>query len=128
MENRYCERKSLSFKIELSAHELKTLGGKTLDISLGGLSVDLKGVVKLNIGELVEVVFPIKCGNETCEFKAKAEVVHLNGDRLGLKFQRIDSCVVQKLRRILFGYATLTQRAVLDQGFCKTNKRLAIGM
>ena len=114
MEDRYNQRKALSLEIMLSVRELGLMSGTTRNVSLGGMSVDI-GRISLEKNQLVDIVFPVNCGDESRQCKAKAMVAHSSLGNIGLMFSELDSNVTQMLRKLLFGYATVSQRAYLAQ-------------
>ena len=114
VEDRYNQRKALSLDIMLSVRDLGLMSGKTRNVSLGGMSVDI-GRISLEKDRLVDIVFPVNCGDESRQCKARAVVAHSSLGDIGLMFSELDSNVTQMLRKLLFGYATVSQRTYLAQ-------------
>ncbi|USF86346.1 PilZ domain-containing protein [Candidatus Endoriftia persephone] len=110
MEHRCNQRKPMSINVVLNYRNLGLVTGRTRNLSLGGMFIDI-GVIKLSRNAVVELSFPVACGSGTQQCKAKALVVHHGSDGVGLMFCEMDSKVRQMLRMVLFGYATVSQRA-----------------
>jgi hypothetical protein len=73
------------------------------------------------INTIVEVSFPVEACGGTSQCRAKAMVVHQQSGCLGLMFSELDSSVRQMLRKMLYGYATVAERAYLYQGHKATH-------
>jgi len=73
------------------------------------------GETPLGLNTIIDISFPVICGDESRDCKAKAYVVHQQSGSLGLMFSEIDSDVRQILRKLLYGYATVAERAYLAQ-------------
>ncbi len=73
------------------------------------------GETSLGLNTIIDISFPVICGEESRKCSAKAYVVHQQSGSLGLMFSEIDSDVRQMLRKLLFGYATVAERAFLSQ-------------
>ena len=73
------------------------------------------GETSLGLNTIIDISFPVICGEESRKCRAKAYVVHQQSGSLGLMFSEIDSDVRQMLRKLLFGYATVAERAFLSQ-------------
>jgi len=114
MEKRFNQRKPFAIRIKLDVPNKGLMDASTLDMSLGGMSVDL-GLILLAQNEIVNVTFLVDCGDEARQCMAKAVVAHNQLGRIGLTFRDLDSKVKQMLRKELFGYATVSQRAYLAQ-------------
>jgi hypothetical protein len=114
MEHRCDHRKLLSLEIVLNDHDVGELRGKTRNVSLSGMLVDI-GETPMRLNTIIDISFPVVCGEEYRSCKAKAFVVHQQSGSLGLMFSEIDSDVRQMLRKLLFGYATVSERAFLTQ-------------
>lgn len=124
MNQRYDQRKPLSLAITLAVAGKGALSGKTTDISLGGMAVDVAGA-SLNPFDCVDVIFDVDCGDQVRECKASAVVMHSRKGRSGLAFSELDSNVKQMLRKLLFGYATVSQRAYLAQSQVERSSALS---
>jgi hypothetical protein len=119
MEHRCDHRKLLTLEIVLNDRDVGEIRGKTRNVSLSGMLVDI-GETPMRLNTIIDISFPVVCGKESRDCKAKAFVVHMQAGSLGLMFSEIDSDVRQMLRKLLYGYATLTERAYLSQRQQKT--------
>ncbi|MCG7985542.1 MAG: PilZ domain-containing protein [Candidatus Thiodiazotropha lotti] len=119
MEHRCDHRKLLSCEITIKDRNLGKLKGKVRNISLSGMLVDI-GEDSQQINTIVEVSFPVEACGGTSQCRAKAMVVHQQSGCLGLMFSELDSSVRQMLRKALYGYATVAERAYLYQGYKTT--------
>lgn len=113
MEHRCDHRKLLPLEIVISDRNHGKIRGRTRNVSLSGMLVDI-GETPLHLNTIIEISFPVVCGDESRVCMAKAYVVHQQSGSLGLMFSEIDSDVRQMLRKLLFGYATVTERAYLS--------------
>jgi hypothetical protein len=120
MEHRCDHRKLLSCEITIKDRKLGKLKGKVRNISLSGMLVDI-GEDSQQINTIVEVSFPVEACGGTSHCRAKAMVVHQQSGCLGLMFSELDSSVRQMLRKMLYGYATVAERAYLYQGHKATH-------
>ena len=125
MEHRCDHRKLLSLEIVLNDRDHGELRGKTRNVSLSGMLVDI-GETPMRLNAIVNISFPVVCGEESRNCQAKAFVVHQQAGSLGLMFSEIDSDVRQMLRKLLYGYATVTERAVFAQHQHKTSTSRAV--
>jgi c-di-GMP-binding flagellar brake protein YcgR len=114
MNQRYEQRKSLSLDITIAVEGKGKLSGRTMDISLGGMAVDI-GRDWLEPCDCVDIIFNVDCGEQVRQCRASAVVMHSRVGYSGLAFSELDSTVKQMLRKRLFGYATVSQRAYLAQ-------------
>jgi hypothetical protein len=78
------------------------------------------GETPMRLNTIIDISFPVVCGKESRDCKTKAFVVHQQAGSLGLMFSEIDSDIRQMLRKLLYGYATLSERAYLSQRQQKT--------
>lgn len=117
MESRYSKRRPMSMDIVISASQLGMLDAKTLDVSMGGMFVETNDSNSFKENELVDIWFYINCDNKPCRCEAKAIIVHMRDRQIGLKFKYLDGALKQKLRKVLYGYATVSQRAYMRQVF-----------
>jgi c-di-GMP-binding flagellar brake protein YcgR len=115
MEHRCDHRKLISCEITIKDRKLGKLKGKVRNISLSGMLVDV-GEDSQQINTIVEVSFPVEACGGTSQCRAKAMVVHQQSGCLGLMFSELDSSIRQMLRKMLYGYATVAERAYLYQG------------
>lgn len=114
MEHRCDNRKLLTLEIVLNDRNLGKIKGRTRNVSLSGMLIDI-GETSLGMNTIVDVSFPVVCGDESRKCSAKAYVVHQQPGSLGLMFSEVDSDVRQMLRKLLFGYATVAERTFLSQ-------------
>jgi hypothetical protein len=113
MEHRCDHRKLLTLEIVLNDRHTGEILARTRNVSLSGMLVDI-GKCPVALDTIVEVSFPVGCGELSRDCTAKALVVHQNNGRIGLMFSEADTNVRQILRKLLYGYATPAQRAHLD--------------
>ena len=116
MEHRCDHRKLLSCEIIINDRNLGRLKGKIRNISLSGMLVDI-GDSSQQMNRIIEVSFPVDACGGTSQCRAKAMVVHQQSGCLGLMFSELDAGVRQMLRKMLYGYATVAERAYLYQGY-----------
>jgi hypothetical protein len=114
MEHRCDHRKLLSLEIVINDRHHGKIKGRTRNVSLSGMLIDV-GETSLGLNTIIDISFPVICGEESRKCRAKAYVVHQQSGSLGLMFSEIDSDVRQMLRKLLFGYATVAERAFLSQ-------------
>jgi hypothetical protein len=119
MEHRCDHRKLLTLEIVLNDRDVGEIRGKTRNVSLSGMLVDI-GETPMRLNTIIDISFPVVCGKESRDCKTKAFVVHQQAGSLGLMFSEIDSDIRQMLRKLLYGYATLSERAYLSQRQQKT--------
>ena len=110
MEHRCDHRKLLTLEIVINDRQQGKIRGKTRNVSLSGMLVDLSET-PLILNSIIDISFPVDCGDESRECSAKAFVVHQQAGSVGLMFSEVDSGVRQMLRKMIFGYATVTERA-----------------
>jgi hypothetical protein len=114
MEHRCDHRKLLTLEIVLNDRNTGEIRGKTRNVSLSGMLVEItENPMRLNT--IIDIAFPVECGESIRACTAKAFVVHQQAGSVGLMFSEIDSDVRQMLRKLLYGYATLSERAYLSQ-------------
>ncbi len=113
MEHRCDHRKLLTLDILIKDSHTREISGRTRNISLSGMLVDL-GETPVELDTIVEVSFPVVCGKLSKDCNAKALVVHQQSGRVGLMFSELDTHVRQMLRKLIYGYATPAERAHLD--------------
>jgi hypothetical protein len=114
MEHRCDHRKLLTQEIVLNDRNLGEIKGRTRNISLSGMLVDI-GDAPMSLNTIIEISFPVECGQLSRQCTVKAFVVHKQCGSVGLLFSEIDSDVRQMLRKLLYGYATVSERAHLSQ-------------
>ena len=113
MEHRCDHRKLLTLDILIKDRHTGVLKGRTRNVSLSGMLIDFYET-PTELDSIVEISFPVVCGELTRDCKAKAFVVHQQSGSVGLMFSEIDTNVRQMLRKLLFGYATPAERAHID--------------
>lgn len=123
MEHRRDHRKLLSFEIIINDRNRNKLHGKIRNISLSGMLVDI-GDNTHHLNTIVEVTFPVETGGDQRQCRAKALIVHQQSGCLGLMFSELDAGVRQMLRKMLYGYATVAERAYLYHGYSDTSHSL----
>ncbi|MCU7871189.1 MAG: PilZ domain-containing protein [Candidatus Thiodiazotropha sp. (ex Lucinoma borealis)] len=123
MEHRRDHRKLLSLEIVINDRNLGRLNGKIRNISLSGMLVDI-GDSSQQLNTIVDVSFPVEACGGTNQCQAKAYVVHQQSGCLGLMFSELDAGVRQMLRKMLYGYATVAERAYMYQGYSGTSHTL----
>ncbi|MGD9169207.1 MAG: PilZ domain-containing protein [Candidatus Thiodiazotropha sp.] len=123
MEHRCDHRKLLSSDIIINDRTLGQLNGKIRNISLSGMLVDL-GDSSHHVNSIVDVSFPLEspCGKNRCQ--TKAFVVHQHSGCLGLMFSELDAGLRQMLRKMLYGYATVAERAYMHTSYSDKSKTL----
>ncbi|MEW7973278.1 MAG: PilZ domain-containing protein [Candidatus Thiodiazotropha endolucinida] len=123
MEHRRDHRKLLSFEIVINDRTYGQLHGKVRNISLSGMLVDI-GDSSHHLNPIVDVSFPVEsCGGKS-QCQAKAFIVHQQSGCLGLMFSELDAGVRQMLRKMLYGYATVAERAYMHTGYSDTSQAL----
>jgi hypothetical protein len=113
MEHRCDHRKVLTLEIIIDDRHSGTIKGKTRNVSLSGMLVDI-GKAPVPLDTIVEVSFPVACGKFSKDCKAKALVIYQRNGKAGLMFSEVDTYVRQMLRKLIYGYATTAERAYLD--------------
>jgi hypothetical protein len=114
MEHRCDHRKLITLEIVLSDCHAGVIQGKTRNVSLSGMLIDIGGT-PIGLNTIIDVSFPVVCDELSQNCKAKAFVVHRQGGSIGLMFSEIDSDVRQMLRKLLYGYATPSERALMSK-------------
>ncbi|MES9831440.1 MAG: PilZ domain-containing protein [Candidatus Thiodiazotropha sp. LLP2] len=126
MEHRCDHRKLISCEIIINDRKLGRMKGKIRNISLSGMLIDI-GESSQQLSTIVEVSFPVKACGGTNQCKTKAMVVHQQSGCLGLMFSELDAKVRQMLRKTLYGYATVAERAYLYQGYSGSSQGMTKG-
>ncbi len=114
MEHRCNHRKLLTLEIVLNDRVAGEIRGKTRNVSLSGMLVDI-GESPLSLNTIIDISFPVVCNGMSRKCTAKAYVVHQQAGSVGLMFSEIDSDIRQMLRKLIYGYATLSERAYQSQ-------------
>lgn len=116
MEHRRDHRKLLSSEIIINDRIIGQLQGRIRNISLSGMLVDI-GDSSQHLNPVVEVTFPLEsCGGDR-QCRTKAFIVHQQSGCLGLMFSEMDAGIRQMLRKMLYGYATVAERAYMHAGY-----------
>jgi hypothetical protein len=121
MEHRRDHRKLLSLEIVINDRNNSKIYGKIRNISLSGMLVDL-GDSSHQLTPIVDVTFPVESCGSRKQCQAKAFIVHQQSGCLGLMFSELDAGVRQMLRKMLYGYATVAERAYLNYGYSDTTQ------
>ncbi|MET0065146.1 MAG: PilZ domain-containing protein [Candidatus Thiodiazotropha sp.] len=116
MEHRCEHRKLIACEITIIDRDLGEIKGRIRNISLSGMLVDL-GDSSLDLNKIIQVSFHMENCADSAECRTKAMVVHQQAGCLGLMFNDLDPGVRQMLRKKLYGYATLSERAYREQGY-----------
>ncbi len=114
MEHRCNHRKLLTLEIVLNDRTAGEIRGKTRNVSLSGMLVDI-GETPLSLNTIIDISFPVECNGMIHNCETKAYVVHQQAGSVGLMFSEIDSDIRQMLRKLIYGYATLSERAYQSQ-------------
>ncbi|MGD8907740.1 MAG: PilZ domain-containing protein [Chromatiales bacterium] len=114
MEHRCDHRKLLTLEIVLNDRDAGEIRGKSRNVSLSGMLVDISDM-SMRLNTIIDISFPVECGESIRACTAKVFVVHQKSGCVGLMFSEIDSDVRQMLRKLLYGYATVSERAYLAQ-------------
>jgi hypothetical protein len=123
MEHRRDHRKLLSCEIVINDRTLGKIHGNIRNISLSGMLVDI-GDSSHHLNAIVDVSFSLESCGAKRECRTKAFVVHQQSGCLGLMFSEIDAGVRQMLRKMLYGYATVAERAYMHTGYSEKPKTL----
>jgi len=73
--------------------------GKTLDISLRGLLLQLTGDWRPEVG--CEVIARVMLDNDDCCIEARGMIVHVEGEHAGIQVTRMDVDSASRLRRMV---------------------------
>jgi hypothetical protein len=124
MEHRRDQRKLLSSDIIINDRIIGQLQGKIRNISLSGMLVDI-GDSSQRLNPVVEVNFHLEACGEHKQCRTKAFIVHQQSGCLGLMFSEMDAGVRQMLRKKLYGYATVAERAYIHSGYSDRSRTLS---
>jgi hypothetical protein len=116
MEHRRDQRKLLSSEIIINDRIVGQLQGRIRNISLSGMLVDI-GDSSQHLNPVVEVTFHLESCGEDKQCRTKAFIVHQQSGCLGMMFSEMDAGVRQMLRKKLYGYATVAERAYMHTGY-----------
>jgi hypothetical protein len=122
MEHRRDHRKLLPSEITINDRILGKLHGKIRNISLSGMLVDI-GDSSQHLNPIVGITFPLElCGGKK-QCQTKAFIVHQQSGCLGLMFSELDAGVRQMLRKVLYGHATVAERAYIQTGYSEMSHK-----
>ncbi|MEE9422788.1 MAG: PilZ domain-containing protein [Gammaproteobacteria bacterium] len=100
VEHRWSNRKDLTLDVDLYYPPLGTLNGKTRNISLEGMYIELEGV-HIPAQSRLEIAFTSKARGTTTEHRLPAYVVHEDKDGIGLMLQHVGYREFDALRFML---------------------------
>lgn len=101
MEHRCAVRKAIVLDVVLSCRTLGLVGGRTRDISMAGMSVDI-GRIQLPVNAMVTCFLLLGSGGPVKSYRTEAMVVHAGRSGVGLMFSQLKSPLQQNLHRVLF--------------------------
>lgn len=101
MEHRCSVRKSLILDVVLNCRSLGLVGGRTRDIGMGGMFVDI-GRIQLPMNALVESCILLESDGQTKPFRTEAMVVHTSRSGVGLMFSDLSPAFHQRLHELVF--------------------------
>ena len=88
VEHRWSSRKEINMDVNLYYPPVGMINGKTRNISLEGMFVDLKGI-QIPAHARLEICFTAEARGRTIEHRLPAYVVHGNGAGVGLMLQHV---------------------------------------
>ena len=100
VEHRWSNRKKLAMDVDLYYPPLGMLNGKTRNISLEGMYVELDGV-HIPAQSRLEISFTSSARGEAIEHRLPAYVVHEGKDGIGLMLQHVGYREFDALRYML---------------------------
>ncbi len=100
VEHRWSSRKNLAMEVNLYYPPMGMLNGKTRNISLEGMFVELEGV-QIPAQSRLEISFRAKTNGETTEHRLPAYVVHEGKEGIGLMLQHVGYREFDALRYML---------------------------
>lgn len=100
VEHRWSSRKPLAMDVSLYYPPLGMLNGKTRNISLEGMFVELEGV-HIPPQSRLEIAFTSSARGKTTEHRLPAYVVHEGDDGIGLMLQHVGYREFDALRYML---------------------------
>ena len=107
MEHRCSVRKSLILEVVLNCRSLGLVRGRTRDIGMGGMFVDI-GRIQLPMNALVESCILLETDGQTKPFRTEAMVVHTGRSGVGLMFSDLSPAFHRRLRELIFSGGTFT--------------------
>lgn len=109
MEHRCSIRRSLSLDVVLNCRSLGLVGGRTRDIGMGGMFVDI-GRIQLPMNALIESCILLETAGQTQPFRTEAMVVHSGRSGVGLMFSDLPPAFHQRLHELIFAGGTLARQ------------------
>ena len=100
VEHRWSARKPLSIEVGLYYPPIGRINGRTRDVSLEGMFVDLQGA-QIPPQSRVEVTFTVNNNGEPTEHRLPAYVVHERDGGVGLMLQHVGYREFDALRYML---------------------------
>ena len=100
MEHRWSERKNIVMDVTLHYGPIGKIGGKTRDISLEGMFIELEGV-QIPPQSRLEVAFTTEGSTGETEHRLPAYVVHEEDGGIGLMLQHVGYREFDALRYML---------------------------
>ncbi len=100
IEHRWSSRKQINLDVNLYYPPIGTVNGRTRNISLEGMFVDLKGV-HIPAQARLEVAFTAELHGKRTEHRLPAYVVHQGEDGIGLMLQHVGYREFDALRYML---------------------------
>lgn len=105
MEHRCSVRKPIVLDVVLSCRTLGLVGGRTKDIGMGGMSVDI-GRIQLPVNAIVECFLLLGGGDPVKPYRTEAMVVHAGRSGIGLLFSQLKPPLQLALQEMLFADTT----------------------
>jgi hypothetical protein len=100
IEHRWSSRKAINLDVNLYYPPIGTINGRTRNISLEGMFVDLKGV-RIPPQARLEVAFTAELHGQYTEHRLPAYVVHEGENGIGLMLQHVGYREFDALRYML---------------------------
>jgi len=100
IEHRWSSRKNINIDVSLYYPPVGMINGKTRNISLEGMFVDLKGI-NIPPQARLEICFTASSHGETIEHRLPAYVVHAGDQGIGLMLQHVGYREFDALRYML---------------------------
>lgn len=101
MEHRCSIRKSLTIDVVLNCRSLGLVGGRTRDIGMGGMFVDI-GRIQLPMNALIESCVLLETAGKVQPYRSEAMVVHSSRAGVGLMFSDLTPVFHQRLHELIF--------------------------
>lgn len=114
MEKRTSERQLSVRDVTINYSNLGLVKGKTLDISLGGISLDTRPIC-LPVNAAVTVTFAVETATIITDCEAHAIVVRVDGSKCSLMFDGMNQQTHQALRSLVGDWQLLPGSTDLSQ-------------